>query len=195
MSDRSPASLSPAEELFADWLARREGEGGAQDLESLCREHTKEAADLRRLWVYWEGLRSVMDKAGFGSTDASLADPVARLRVEMIGRTKVRIAQGGWLAENGYTEQAIKSLTNLMGAVKGCRDLEVEIGDAMERLLKTSGLEIRATEEFTSLMKRIREIPFADTSVKTLTKFAEKHAGTRAGARAAHLAALAKISS
>ena len=76
MPDCSPDSLSAAEKLFADWLARREGEGGAQDLESLCRDHPKEAAELRRLWVYWDGLRSVLKKAGFSSGPRSLAEKI-----------------------------------------------------------------------------------------------------------------------
>src|SRR5262245_47470813 len=76
MPDRSPDSLSPAEELFADWLAQRAGDGSAEDLESLCRDHPKEAAELRRLWVYWEGLRSVLEKAGLASGPRSLAEKI-----------------------------------------------------------------------------------------------------------------------
>src|SRR5262245_6840538 len=76
MPDRSPDSLSPAEELFADWLAHRAGDGSAEDLESLCRDHPKEAAEQRRLWVYWEGLRSVLEKAGLASGPRSLAEKI-----------------------------------------------------------------------------------------------------------------------
>jgi WD40 repeat protein len=72
MPDRSPDSLSPAEELFADWLARREGGAGAEDLEAFCHDHPKEAAELRRLWVTWQGLRGVLEKAGFSSGPRSL---------------------------------------------------------------------------------------------------------------------------
>src|SRR5262245_32340486 len=76
MPDRSPDSLSPAEEIFADWLAGREGAAGVEDLEALCRDHAKEAAELRRLWVTWEGLRRVLERAGFGTGPRSLAERI-----------------------------------------------------------------------------------------------------------------------
>jgi len=65
-------SLSAAEALFADWLARKDGE----DLESLCRAHPQEAAELRKLWIYWEGLHRVLEKAGLIAGPQSLADKI-----------------------------------------------------------------------------------------------------------------------
>ncbi len=78
MTDHSHdrGSLTAAEKIFADWLAQAKAESGPQDLEALCREHPKEAAELRRLLVYWEGLRWVLEEAGLSVGPRSLADRI-----------------------------------------------------------------------------------------------------------------------
>ena len=153
-------------------------------------------AKLEKAWARFikgEVGEALQACAEISAADSTLAAAGEALRAEMIARTEVRIAQGRWLAENGYGE-AIQVLTELMGPVKECPPLRAQLSAAMDRLLQTSGLEIRATEEFTTLMKRIRDKALEESSVEALNRFVQEHGSTRAGQRAAHLVALARIS-
>jgi hypothetical protein len=133
-----------------------------------------------------------------GATDATLADAAKTLRAEMIARTEARVARGQWLIDNGFVEEGNNLLTSLGKTVKGCADLDDKIATQLARVLlpsKEFAAEGQASKDLASLLKKIREKPFEDGNVKSLGKLAEKHKGTKAGERAAHMVELAKIKS
>lgn len=134
------------------------------------------------------------------ATDASLADATTTLRAEMVARTEARIARGGWSIDNGYVEEGIALLKALDKSVKGCSDFDLRIAEQLLRVLPADkpldegfAAEMEASKALASLMKKVQEKPFEEGNVKALGKFAEKHKGTKAGARAAHMVELAKI--
>ena len=134
------------------------------------------------------------DKLG---ADAGLAEPARTLRDAMVARTEARIARGKWMSANGYVNEASEHLAGLAKAVKGNQELEAKVSAELARVQtpdKTLAAEAEASKALASLQqKMIKDKPFEDGNVKALQKLAEKHAGTKAGERAARLAKLASI--
>ena len=133
-----------------------------------------------------------------GATDATLTDAAKTLRGEMVARTEARVERGKWLLDNGYVDEGNNLLNALGKAVKGCADFDDKIATELARVVLPStelSAEAQAAKDLASLLKKIREKPFEDGNVKSLGKLAEKHKGTKAGERAAHMVELAKIKS
>jgi hypothetical protein len=82
-------------------------------------------------------------------------------------------------------------------SVKGCADLEPAVKTELARLTLPDETLVRQAEASKALAalekKMLADEPFEDANVRALTKPAEKHAGTKAAARAARLAQLARI--
>jgi len=140
------------------------------------------------------GALAECDKLG---ADVALAEPARALKDEMVGRTERKIARGKWLVTNGYVAEASELLTGLAKGVKGSPELESKIEGELARVQtpdKTLAAEAEASKALASLQqKMIKDKPFEDANVKALQKLAEKHAGTKAGERAARLAKLASV--
>jgi hypothetical protein len=134
------------------------------------------------------------------ATDATLTAAAGELRAAMVARTESRIARGGWLIDNGYIDEGIDLLGALSKSVEGEEELELAVAAELVRVLPAEKTvaegfraEVEASKALASLLDKIREKPFEDGSVKALAKLAQKHAGTKSGARAAHMVELAKI--
>lgn len=135
-----------------------------------------------------------------GATDATLAEAAKTLRAQMVARTEARIARAGWLIDNGSIDEGTELLEALEKSVKGCSDFDPAIAAGLARVQPSGkdpaggfGAEVEASKALASLLKKNKDKPFDDGSVKALAKLVEKHTGTKAGARAAHLLELAKI--
>jgi len=132
------------------------------------------------------------DKLG---TDVALSGPAKTLHDEMVARTESTIGRGKWLTENGYVAEASELLAGLAKGVKGHADLESKVAAELTHAQdKSLAAEAEASKALASLQaKMTKDKPFEDANVKALQKLAEKHAGTKAGERAAQLAKLAAI--
>ncbi|NOT30997.1 MAG: hypothetical protein HOP15_11165 [Planctomycetes bacterium] len=134
------------------------------------------------------------DKLG---TDVILAEPAKALRAEMVARTEAKITRGQWLIESGYAAEASTLFASLAKSVAGTPELEGKVGRELARLKapdKALAAQAEASKALASLQqKMVKDKPFDDGNVKALLKLAEKHAGTKAGERAARLAKLAKL--
>jgi len=123
-----------------------------------------------------------------GAADASLTEAAKALHTEMITRAKSRGARVQWLVENGFVLEAQKALKDLG------ETLPPEMAE-LPKLLQTpkDGPEAEAAKALDSLQqKMLKDKPFEDANLKALEKLAEKHKGTKAGERAAHLLELGK---
>lgn len=132
--------------------------------------------------------------------EPDLTEAAHALRAEMAARTQARLNRAGWMIEHGYIQEAEELLTTLQKSVKGCADFDAGIAEALQRvnpsdksLAEGMSAELAASKDFASLLKKFREKPFDDGSVKALKKFVEKHDGTKAAGRASHLLELAAL--
>ncbi len=134
------------------------------------------------------------DKLG---TDVMLNEPAKVLRATMVERTQARIARGRWMLANGYLVEASAHFADLAKDVKGATELETEVAGELVRLQKPDAplaAELEASKALASLQQKMaKDKAFDDGNVKALQKLSEKHAGTKAAARAAQLAKLAKL--
>jgi hypothetical protein len=131
------------------------------------------------------------DKFGEGE----LGEAAKSLRKEMIARTESRLARASWMGDNGYASDALARLGELAKDVKGNLDFEPKLTKELARLQAADrAAEIEASKSLAALQqKMLKDKPFEDSNAKALAKLAEKHAGTKAGERAARLARLAKL--
>src|SRR5262249_29521177 len=95
--------------------------------------------------------------------------------------------------DQGLFERAQDELTAIGKAVKGDADLTKRHADALAQL---NGDELKAERDAAAALAKLEKKLYAngpeDNSAKLLEAFAEKHPGTKAAERAAHLAELAK---
>jgi len=132
------------------------------------------------------------DKLG---TDVLLNEPARTLRNEMVARTEARLARAQWMADNGQASEALGQLEGLARDVKGAFELEPRVANELARLRAPErAAELEASRALSALQqKMIKDKPFEEANAKALAKLAQKHAGTKAGERAARLARLASL--
>jgi serine/threonine protein kinase len=80
---QDPQPGSPAEELFADWLASRQG-AEPEEFDALCRRHPEHEAELRRLHSEWRRIDTLLRKAGLGVAPTA-GESLARKLAEQYG--------------------------------------------------------------------------------------------------------------
>jgi hypothetical protein len=135
------------------------------------------------------GALAALDKL---AAEPELAEAAAAARADMEARTAARIARGTWMIDNGFLGEAAEHLEPLAKSVKGVPELEEAVAAELARA-KTPGPELDAAAALASVLAKMKkDKPFDDKHVKALGKLAEKHAGTKAAARAQHLVALAQ---
>ena len=153
-------------------------------------------AALAKAWTTFvkgdvAGALAACDKVGGGE----LGDAARTLRKEMVTRTEARLARAQWLGDNGHASEALALLEGLARDVKGAFELEPRVGNELAALRAPErAAELEASRALTALQqKMIKDKPFEEANAKALAKLAEKHAGTKAGERAARLARLARM--
>lgn len=139
------------------------------------------------------GALEACDKLAVG--EGELSEAVKALRKEMVARTESRLARAQWLGDNGYASDALALLGDLAKGVKGSFELESKVANELARLqAPDKASEVEAAKALAALQQKMaKDKPFEDANAKALAKLAERHAGTRAGERAARLARLAKL--
>ena len=109
-------------------------------------------------------------------------------------RTNTRIEALVWRSENGYLAEALDGLDSMESEVKGVPELEGRVSELKD---KWEGDDLKAEREASQELSRFLEKLYADgydkkgRFEKGIAKLVEKHAGTKAGERAAHIAKLA----
>jgi hypothetical protein len=86
-------------------------------------------------------------------------------------------------------------LDGLSKGVAGRTELADKVAGELTRLRSAEmSAELEAAKALTALQqKMVKDKPFDEANAKALAKLAEKHAGTKAGERAARLAKMAKL--
>ena len=154
---------------------------------------------LAKVWTtFVKGdVKGAFDACDAFASDAALAEAAKTLRAEMVARLETRLARVRWLIDNGRAGDATSQLAGLAKSVKGCAELEPKVGTEESRLAtsdKAMLAEIEADKALAALQQKMfKDKPFEDANVKALAKLAEKHSGTKAGARAARLVKLAQL--
>ncbi|MDA0372704.1 MAG: hypothetical protein O2865_02865 [Planctomycetota bacterium] len=123
--------------------------------------------------------------------DAELAAAARALAADASGRASASAARIGRLIDEGSYLRAEDLLDEFEKAVDGSDALEALVEPLRDRLEDDALEEERKAEK---ALRKLESVLFAkgDDAVppRALTKLAEKHAGTKAAARASHLAGL-----
>jgi hypothetical protein len=148
--------------------------------------------ELAKAW----GLFHKGDLAGaLAESDKVGGDDATKAKEEFLARTESKLARVAWLTENGYLAEADQLLAKLKKSAKGVETIAAKLGEAETKLTAESlKAERDAAAALAKLEEKIaKDKPFDEGNVKKLQAIADKHKGTKAGERAAHLVALSKV--
>ena len=149
-------------------------------------------ADVKKAWAMF----AKGDIAGaLAQCDKAASDEAKAAKDELLARTRSRIARAKWLIDNGFISDATKLLAQLEKATKGEAVVSGEVAEQTLRLLDASLAKEREADAALANLteKMVKDKPFEPGNIKKLESLAEKHSGTKAGERAAHLAKIAKL--
>jgi hypothetical protein len=136
------------------------------------------------------------DVAGaLAECDKVASDEAKAAHEQFMSLTKRQIARVKWLIDNGYLSEA-ENLANELGkSVKGNADLTLLVVGQITRMAAPDmAAEKEAEKAVASFIKDIvKKKPFDPANVKKAESLDKKYSGTKSGARAAHIAELAKV--
>ena len=136
--------------------------------------------------------QAVIDKPPAKDGDAAVA--AAKAALESFNKAiDGRFAVVDLAVENGLFERALSELEAIAKAAKGSADLTQRHADALAKL---NGPDLKAERDASAELAKLEKKLYGsgpDSGVaKALTALAEKHAGTKAAARAENLARIAE---
>jgi len=150
------------------------------------------AATLKKAWASFAkgdvgGALAECDKVG--------GDDGAKARAEMVARTQARLARFERMLAAGELAEADELLGALQKSCKGVVELAPKVADAATKLATPElAAEREAAKAWASFAAKVaKDKPFDGGNVKKAESLAEKHKGTKNGARAAHFVELSKI--
>ena len=118
------------------------------------------------------------------------AEAAKAAEAELIARAHAHLARIERMIESGFPLEADAEIAGFLKGAKGEDDL---CAKASELKQKIGEPELEAAKALAQIEKKLADKGPEDPTVKALDRLAEKHAGTKAGQRAAKLSELAKL--
>ena len=118
------------------------------------------------------------------------AEAAKAAEAEIVSRSQATLARLERMLEAGFPLEADAELASFLKGAKGEDDF---CAQANELKAKIGEAELEAAKALAQIEKKLADKGPEDPTVKGLERLAEKHAGTKAGQRAARLAELAKL--
>ncbi len=133
--------------------------------------------------------------AALAECDKVGGDDGAKARAEFVARTEARIARAERLLDGADLAEADELISALSNACKGSAELAPKVAVLATKLASPElAAEREAAKAWSSFVGKVaKDKPFDGGNVKKAEALAEKHKGTKNGARAAHFAELSKI--
>ena len=179
MKGISTRLMKPMEEKIAELV-----KAGKDAPEDLPKPVAKAFVDLRK-GEYTKAL-AVLDKQieKPSGGKAEIAEAAMQVRGQLLERAEAHLGRLRWMAENGYAEDAQDGLKDFIKVAKGGESVQEGIA-ALQANFKSADMkaELSAAGDLRKLEKKMYEDPKGKHR-RSLEKFVEKHAGTKAAKRA-----------
>ncbi|MFO1053386.1 MAG: hypothetical protein U1F36_14325 [Planctomycetota bacterium] len=156
--------------------------------------------DLRPIWVdvahgrYSDAIaaaQKIVDRHRDDARSEDLVKGATALMARARSAAEAAITRTGSMIDSGALMRADAAIDALVHGVDGIDDLESAVKSLRERMESDElAAERDAAKAFAKLERGMRDKGIDEATPRLLTRFAEKHRGTRTAERAAHLAAL-----
>ncbi len=148
--------------------------------------------ELKQAWKDW--MKGDLATA-LAACDKVANDAGAELRGKITSRFEREVEAAKWCIDNGYMAVAEERLRKLQKEARGVAALESLAKVQAERLAAPElAKEVEADKAWSAFAATAaRKKPFDEPNVKKAQALADKHAGTKAGARAQRFVVLSKV--
>lgn len=170
--------------------------------EQVERRHDAPEGTPKGLHEAWESflrgrVADALTRCDAAADEPELAEEARALREAFVARARARIAHVARLADAGRLELAQERLRELEQGAEGVSELSEALAEQRARIEEPDAAlaaEAEAADALAKIEERMaRGKPFERANLERLEKLREKHPGTRAAARAAHLLDLAAL--